>query len=78
MSENYEEMLWRHLSLEGIAVPLNVILKWNETQKAAAEHYADSLLTRRTFGFASRSTMPECLRPYIERKDKPYDGHGLA
>ena len=78
MSENYEEMLWRHLSLEGIAVPLNVILKWDTAQKAAAEHYADSLLTRRTFGFASRSTMPDFLKPFVAVFDDDYDGHGLA
>ena len=78
MSDTYEEFLWKYLSQQGIGVPLEVIQTWDENECKAAERYADDWRVRSTYGWGSNSPLPACLRPYIERKDKPYDGHGLA
>ena len=78
MSDTYEEFLWKYLSQQGIGVPLEVIQGWDENECKAAERYADDWRVRSTYGWGSNSPLPACLRPYIERKDKPYDGHGLA
>jgi len=78
MEKTNDERLQTHLLHAGIAVPISVIEAWEDNDKAWAEIYADNMLVQRSFGFSASPSLPECLRPYIERKDKPYDGHGLA